>query len=191
MGRPPLFDSIAPIPGLWTAFSSFHLVGMTGRSIPPHSSRRNTTRDPISARPQNLLFCGALRLVIGVRGRRGDFVASAVLSSGLLLRPAIRGHLARCARQLTTSPVPRYEALRTSVAPAWGFYFYGECSERRRQVLLGAAHGLQTTRGAEGRKRPACAFQKVPAARQCPSELSIHNLGKRPACGGGAILDIV
>jgi hypothetical protein len=42
------------------------------------------------------------------------------VASGLLLRPAIRGHLARSARHLTTSRGPRDEALATSRPPTIG-----------------------------------------------------------------------
>jgi hypothetical protein len=118
----PLIVFIAPSAGSVAAPCSLGCGGTTTRSVPPCLARdahRHThlRRDP-------------LRGVGAVGGGTHSAAAPAALhglglkpspclgvASGLLLRPTIRGHLARGARHLTTSRGPRDEALATSRPP--------------------------------------------------------------------------
>ncbi len=66
------------------------LVGTTGRSVPPRSSRRNAPRGPISSRSRNLRYAPVSRgavLSCDPRGRRGGFAAPAAAATGLCCGP--------------------------------------------------------------------------------------------------------
>ena len=75
-----------------TSFSSLRIVGMTTRSIPPCSSRRNAVIGPPTARCESSAFAGALGL-LSPRGRRRA-LRSRPLRFGLLLRPTMHRDLA-------------------------------------------------------------------------------------------------
>ncbi len=99
------------------------LVGTTGRSVPPRSSRRNAPRGPNSSRSRNLRFTPIPRgavLSCYSRGRRGGFAAPAAVAPGLCCGPRYAATWRANAHQLTTPRGPRDEALRNSATPIGG-----------------------------------------------------------------------
>jgi len=95
--RPAFGRGHTPLPiwdrddsGPLAVFSSLCSVGMAGRPIPPHSSRRNAPRGPISSRSR-ILRCApipwGLVQSFNARGRRGGCAAPASVSPGLCCGP--------------------------------------------------------------------------------------------------------
>ncbi len=120
---PPTFCVIAPISGLWPRFPPSARSGWPDGLSLPRSSRRNAPRGPISSRSRNLRFAAIPRGLVrswGAGGRRGGFAAPAAAAPGLCCGQRYAAIRHAKAHQLTTSRVPRDEALRTSGAPTRG-----------------------------------------------------------------------
>jgi len=110
--------------GPLAAFSSLRSVGMAGRPIPPSlQSEKRTQRPKLVAIAKPPLRCGFAgpRTVLQRPRSAWRLRRPWRCCYGPLLRPAIRGHLARAsAHHMTTSHGPRDEALRNSATPTVG-----------------------------------------------------------------------
>ena len=117
---PPPLCVIAPIPDLWPRFPPSARSGWPDGLSLPRSSRRNAPRGPNSSRSRNLRFAVVSRgavLSFSFRGRRDGFAALGAAATDLCCGPRYAVIWHADAHQLTTSRVPRDEALRNSATP--------------------------------------------------------------------------